>query len=181
MKRSQTIVLIAVGAAVLITAVGIGFYIKEARRNKQGGSEAGANVGGEHSVQSMIPPTVGREKFYNLSEEERAKIVEERKKATERWATMSDEEKQKFREQLRERFDISRQGDRGAGLTLSEEEKTKLRERWANMTEQERQQFRDKIREELRAKLRDPNAVRREPNIVGQEPNTIINNTLKLK
>jgi len=165
MKHSQTIILAAVGAAVLLTAVGVGFYIREARqKNRAIESRAGDEAGG-----SLIPARVSLERFSNLSEEERAKIVEGRKKIVERQESMSEEEKEKFRGQLRERFNARRRGEREKLPALSPEEGAKLRERWANMSEQERQEFRNKMREQFGAVRREPNVVQQEPNAIRQE------------
>ena len=85
MKHSQIIVLVAVGAAAFVTAVGIGFYVGEARhRNRAVESKTGAdsNVGG--GARSLIPGRADRGRYRGLSDEERTKLVEERKKAVER-------------------------------------------------------------------------------------------------
>ena len=165
MKHSQTIILAAVAAAVLFTALGVGFYIREARQK----SKANESRAGDEARGSLIPTGVGREKLRNLSEEERAKLVEERKKIVEGQKNMSEEEKEKFREQVRERFNARRRGERERLPALSEEEGAKLRERWANMSEQEREEYRSKMRKEYGAVRREPNAVQQEPNAIRQE------------
>jgi len=163
MKHSQIIILAAVAAAVLLTVLGIGFYIREAmQKSKANESRAGDESGGG----SLIPTGVGREKLRNLSEEERAKVVEERKKIADGRANMSEEEKEKFRQQLRERFNARRRGERERLPAFSEEEGAKLRERWANMSEQEREEYRSKMRKEYGAVRREPNAVQQEPNAI---------------
>jgi hypothetical protein len=167
MKRVQIIIIAAVGAAAILTALGVGFYIGEVRQKKEA-AEKPQQVGGE----SLIPGRVGRDRFSNLSEEERARIVEGRKQRAERWANMSDEEKEKFRQQLRRRFNV-RGGEERRLPALSEEERANLRQRWANMSMQEREEFRAKMRERFGAAQREPNAVQSEPNIVGQEPNAV--------
>ncbi len=167
MKRLQIIIIAAVGAAVVLTALGVGFYIRGAGQKKEAGGKP--RQVGEGSI---IPGRVGRDRFRNLSEEERARIVEGRKERAERWANMSDEEKEKFRQQLRRRFNI-RRGEVGRLPALSEEERANLRERWANMSMQEREEFRAKMRERFGAAWREPNAVQGEPNVVGQEPNAV--------
>lgn len=165
MKHSQIIILAAVAAAVLLTALGVGFYIREARqKSKANESGAGDEAGG-----SLIPARVSRERFSNLSEEERAKIVEGRKKIVERQESMSEEEKEKFREQVRERFKLPRRGEGERLPALADEERAKLRERWANMSEREKEEFRNKMREEFGAVRQEPNAVRQEPNAIRQE------------
>jgi len=170
MKHSQTIILAAVAAAVLLTALGVGFYVREARqKNRAGGPRVGAESVGEESGGSLVPGRVGRERFSNLSEEERAKVVEERKKIAEGRANMSEEEKEKFRQQLRERFNARRRGERERLPALSPEEGAKLRERWANMSEQEREEYRSKMRKEYGAVRGEPNAVQQEPNAIRQE------------
>ena len=165
MKHSQTIILTAVGAAVLLTVLGVGFYIREAKQ-KNRAIESGV---GDQTGRNLIPARVGRERFRNLSEEERAKLVEERKKIVEGQKDMSEEEKEKFREQLRERFNARRRGEREKPPELSEEERAKLSQRLTNMPEQESEELRNKIREEFGAVRREPNAVRQEPNAIRQE------------
>lgn len=169
MKQRQVIILGAVGAAVLLTALGVGFYIREAGQKSKDGSQAGAESGGKQSGGNLIPGGVSRENLRNLSEQERARIVEERKKITERQANMSEEEKENLRQQVRERFNVRRQGASERLPALSEEERVRLREKWANMSEQEREEFRNKMREKFGAARREPNAVQQEPNAIGQE------------
>lgn len=167
MKRLQVIVLAAVGTAVVIAALGVGFYIGGTRQKKKAGEEP-QQVGGGN----LIPGRLGRDRFSNVSEEERARIVEGRRERAERWASMSDEEKEKFRQQLRRRFD-ARQGEVGRLPALSEDERANLREKWANMSRQEREEFRAKMRERFGAAQREPNAVQWGSNVVGQEPNAV--------
>ena len=182
MKHTQIILLIVVAVAVLITAVGVGFYIKEARdKNRQatksasgwqGGSRGGSGAVGNPSVEGLMPARASRERLRNLSEEDRAKIVEERQSLRERWASMSAEEKEKFREQLRERFNVRRRGEQTRAPVVSPAEMADVKGKWENMTEQEREDFRAKMRERFRGGMQEPNAVRQEPNAVQQEPPT---------
>jgi hypothetical protein len=178
MKRMQTIILAAVGAVVLLTALGVGFYIRGARQAKQkseavsqGGAEAGEKPQ-QVGDGNLVPARVRRERFRNLSEEESAKVAEGMKKREERRANMSEEEKEKFRQQLRERFNAERQSRVGLPA-LSGDDKATLRERWANMSRQERDEFRAEMRERFGDAWQEPNAVQGEPNVVGQEPNAI--------
>lgn len=165
MKRLQIIILVAVPVAVLVTVLGVGLYIREARqRNKAVGSKADVNSAGKLSGEGL---ETERERFHRLSEEERTKLTEERKKRAERWANMSEEEKEKFRELIRKRANAKGEGLPGA----SNEEGATLREKWVNMSEQEREQLRIKLRE--RSSRQEPNVVQEEPNAVREEPNVI--------
>jgi len=87
----------------------------------------------------------------NLSPEERTALVEQRTGMRERFENMTDEEREKFRAQMRERFSGRR---RDMGSELSDEDRTKMREeiealraRWEEMSEAEREEARNQISE----------------------------------
>lgn len=174
MKHSQIIVLVAVGAAVLVTALGIGFYVGEARhRNRAVESKtiADSNVAG--GQRSLIAGRVDRGRVRNFSEEERTGLVEERKQAVEKWKSMSGEEKQQFRTQLREKFNARRRGEMEKTRIMTPEEKAKLAQKWQTMSEQEREEFKAKIRAGVNIVGQEPNIVQQEPNAARQEPNIV--------
>jgi len=166
MKRMQTIIWAVIGAVAILTILAVAFYIKEAGQKiePQAGDESSAIVSS---------PNDGMEKFRKLSEEDRANMVREKSEREGRWANMSEEEKEKFRELLRKRDNAIRQSEKRGVSQISEDEKTTLMEKWANMSEQEREEFRAKLRERVGAAQREPNAVPQEPNAVRDEPNAI--------
>ena len=88
------------------------------------------------------------------SPEERAELVEQRDSMRQRFENMTDEEREAFRAQMRERFSGRRRGDMGPQLQLSDEERAKmreeidaLREKWDQMSEAEREEARNQISE----------------------------------
>ena len=86
----------------------------------------------------------GRRGDTELSEEERARLDEERQRMRERWESMSDEEREEYRNQMRDRFGGGRRGGRGDMFrNLSEED----RERFQNMSEDERREYITRMRE----------------------------------
>jgi len=172
MKQSgTTTVFVVVCVAVLLGSWGIGLCIRQVRfRNAGIESKAGTEpqmsseirkptgAGGPESKRAEmtqfrperrpIPGGEGRGgPFGDLSEEER-----ERRR--ERFENMSEEEKQEYRAQMRERIGGRQpQGDDRFG-DLSEEERARLREemeelrgRWEQMSEEEREEARSQINE----------------------------------
>jgi len=132
-----------------------------------------------------------RQRFQNMSEEEREKFRAEMRQRRERFQNMSEEEKEKSRAEMRERFGARGRGigreeqlkaieaieeqiaklktaiqsigveDRSRWRELSEEERTKLREKMAKAI-RERQTAIRAIEEQL-AKLRGPGRPQAEP------------------
>jgi len=174
MKRSEIVILAVVAGAVFITALGISLYITEARhknRAVESKTVADSNVAG--GQRSLIPGRADRGRVRNLSEEERTGLVEERKQAVEKWKSMSGEEKQQFRTQLREKFNARRRGEMEKTRIMTPEEKAKLDQKWQTMSEQEREEFKAKIRAGVNVVGQDPNIVQQEPNAVRLEPNIV--------
>jgi len=129
-----------------------------------------------------------RQKFQNMSEEEREKFRAEIRQRRERFENMSEEEREKFRAEMQQRFggrfgrqeqlkaveaieeqvaklkaaiQITGAVDRSKWRELSEEERTKLREKMAKAG-RERQTAIRAIEEQL-AKLRGPRRPQEEP------------------
>ena len=159
MKQSgTTVVFVLVCIGVLVAAFAIGICI----RNIRLGNESIATTAPEKSPSELakereqarrMPGTEGTGRSSELSPEQRAALVEERAGMRERFENMTEEEQEKFKAQMRERFS-GRRRDMGPQLQLSDEERTKmreeidaLRENWDQMSEAEREEARNQISE----------------------------------
>ena len=141
MKKQLCLALIAV---VVLSAAWAAFAQRE------GGSTG--RRGGGAGMFMMTPEQ--RERWQNMSEEERAKLREEMRQ---RWENMSEEEREKLRAQMRERFS-------GRGQRLGREDQLKaiedIEKQLANLKKgiqaqsTERRSFRD-MSEEERNKMRE--------------------------
>jgi len=94
-----------------------------------------------------------RQRFENMSEEEREKFRAEMQKLRERWQNMSEEEKEKFRAGLREGIRIGREEQLKA-IEVIEEQVAKLKAAMQSTGREARSSFRD-LSEEERVKLRE--------------------------
>jgi hypothetical protein len=144
----MTLVIIAVVA--LLAALGAALWIRGARSGDAETDSTGTTAQRPTTRRPLNGPG-GRDAASALSREERAALVEERAKMMERFENMSEEEKEKFRAEVRKRF-AARQSESKV-RTISEEERArlqaerlKMRERWENMSEEERQEWRAKMR-----------------------------------
>jgi hypothetical protein len=173
MKRSgTTLVFVIVWAAVLFGAFVVGVCIKEVRfhyakveskadtepkvsSEVQKPSEADELVK-ELAEKSPMPGPERAERPGNFSPEEMPGFGEGRGNMRERLENMSEEEREQFRSQMRERFGGRRRegGMRGRFENMSEEERARMeeerrqmRERFENMSEEEREAFRAQMRE----------------------------------
>jgi hypothetical protein len=162
MKKSGiTILFVLVCIVVLAAAYGIGLWIKGmrlsgAKNESVAAAKSEKPAGGLEGRQAQIRQMPG-EDMNNPgmpSPEERAELVEQRDAMRQRFENMTDEEREAFRAQMRERFGGRRRGDMGSGLQLSDEERAKmreeisaLRERWDQMSEEEKEQARNQISE----------------------------------
>ena len=155
MKLSGTIVSIIGAAVVLAGAFAIGLGIREVRsRRARVEPKVTVEPDREQVDKKLTAGPGGREAFGDLSPEERAKRREEREKMMEKMATMSEDEREKFRAQMGERFGAMRRGDGRRPPDLSPGQRTrraaeweKIRDRWETMSEQEKEQFRAGMRE----------------------------------
>lgn len=162
MKQSgTTIVFVIVCIGVLVAAFAIGLCIREVRLSGAKNESATAvksekSAGGLESRQmqaKQMTGAPGMDRDRDLSPEERAALVERRAGMRERFENMTEEEREQFRAQMRERFG-DRRRDMGPQLQLSEEERAKmrkeieaLRERWDQMSEAEKEEARNQISE----------------------------------
>jgi len=162
MKQSgTTIVFVIVCIGVLVAAFAIGLCIREIRFS--GATNESATVSkpeksaGELETRRaqarQMPSIGGMDSDGELSTEERTALVERRAGMRERFENMTDEEREAFRAQMRERFG-GRRRDMGPQLQLSEEDRAKMREeidslrkKWDQMSEEEREKARNQISE----------------------------------
>jgi hypothetical protein len=162
MKKSGiTILFVLVCIVVLVAAYGIGLWIKGMRlggaKNESVAAAKSEKSAGElEGRQAQIRQMPGEDMNSpgTPSPEERAALVEQRDAMRQRFENMTDEEREAFRAQMRERFGGRRRGDMGPQLQLSDEERAKmreeinaLREKWDQMSEEEREQARNQISE----------------------------------
>ena len=162
MKQSgTTIVFVIVCIGVLVAAFAIGLCIRQIRF---GGAEnesatvakpekSAAELKTRRAQAKQMPGIGGQEGSGAPSTEDRTALVEQRAGMRERFENMTDEEREAFRAQMRERFG-GRRRDMGPQLQLSEEDRTKmreeidaLREKWDQMSEEEREEARNQISE----------------------------------
>ena len=159
MKQSgTTIVFVLVCVGVLVAAFAIGICIKKIRfgaENESITANAPEKSTGElarNPAQARrMPGPGGMGRGGELSPEQRTELVEQRAGMRERFENMTDEEKEKFRAQMRERFGGRR---RDMAPQLSEEDRAKmikefeeLRAKSEEMSEEEREEARRKISE----------------------------------
>ena len=155
MKQYSVIISVVAAAAVLAAAWGIGRYVREVRLQRAGTvnppriTQPVKKPGPERP---MPGPGPGRNQ--ELSEQEKARLKEQRGKMIEKAENMSAEEKEKFRAQVREKFSPSSPADRQGFPQMSPEEMAKqkeqwqkMKEKWESMSEQEKEEFKAKMRE----------------------------------
>ena len=159
MKQSgKTILFVLVCIGVLVAAFGIGTWIKKIRFSevkKESDTAAVAEKSpselesGRASARQM--PGSGGMDGGDLSPEQRTALADQRSGMRERFENMTDEEKEKFKTQMRDRFGGRR---RDMGPQLSEEDRAKMREeiealmaRSDEMSDEEREQARNQINE----------------------------------
>jgi hypothetical protein len=163
MKQSgTTVIFVLVCVGVLVAAFAIGICIRGIRFGGAENEPTTATVPEKspselerERIQAKRMPGGGIDRGGDPSPEERAKLVEQREGMRERFENMTEEEKEKFRTQMRERFGGRRRdGGRDMGSELSEEDRTKMREeveqlraKWEEMSEAEREEARNQISE----------------------------------
>lgn len=164
MKRASTTVSVIVAVVVLLAAFGVGLCIREIRFRRarvkskspeiQKPSVATALETNRPPIRPMPGPG-GPDRNPGSSAEQRAGVVDERADMKQRFENMSEEEREAFRAQMRDRFGGGRR--RGGGempQNLSEEQRTQLRadmesmrDKWETMSEEERQTVMAQMRE----------------------------------
>jgi len=157
-KSGTTVIFVLICIGVLIAAFAIGICIRKIRL----GNESTATTAPEKSPGELarereqarrMPGPEGTRRSGELSPEQRAELTEQRAEMRQRFENMSDEEREAFRAQMRERFS-GRRRDMDPQLQLSDEERAKmreefdaLREKWDQMSEAEREEARNQISE----------------------------------
>lgn len=160
MKQSgTTIVFVIVCVVVLVAAYGIGLCIRQIRLGGAKNESAAAAkpetpAAGLESRQAQarqMPGAGAADRGGDLSAEQRTALAEQRAGMRERFENMTDEEREAFRAQMRERFSGRR---RDMGSQLSEEDRAKMREeldalrtRWDQMSEAEKEEARNQFSE----------------------------------
>jgi hypothetical protein len=159
-KSGTTIVFVIVCVGVLVAAFAIGICIRKIRFGAENESittapgKSAIELAREREQARRVQGTGEISKAGELSPEQRAELVQQRAGMRERFENMTEEEKEKFKAQMRERFGGRRRGSMGPQLQLSEEDRAKLREeidalreKWDQMSEAEREEARNKISE----------------------------------
>ena len=157
-KSGTTVVFVLVCIGVLVAAFAIGICIRNIRLGNESVTttapeKSPSQLAREREQARRMPGTEGMRRNSELSPEQRAELVEQRGQMRERFENMTDEEREAFRAQMRERFS-GRRRDAGPQLQLSDEERAKmreeidaLRENWDQMSEAEREEARNQISE----------------------------------
>ena len=159
-KSGSTIVFVLVCVGVLVAAFAIGSWIREIRFSGAENESETATVPKKSPSElerqqeqaRRMPGSGGMDRGSDLSSpEDRAALVEQRAGMKEGFENMSEEEQEKFKAQMRDRFGGRR---RDTGPQLSEEDRTKMREemeelraKWEEMSEAEREEARNQISE----------------------------------
>jgi hypothetical protein len=156
MKRSgTTVIFVLVCIGVLVAAFAIGICIRKIRLGNESittttPEKSPSQLAREREEARRMPGAEGTSRNSELSPEQRTALVEERAGMRQRFENMTDEEREAFRAQMRERFSSRRTPQ----LQLSDEERAKmreeiatLRENWDQMSEEEREKARNQISE----------------------------------
>ena len=151
MKQYSAIISVVAAVVVLAAAWGIGRYVREVRLQHAGAKIAQPDK--KPSPERPMPgPGPGRKQ--EPSEQEKARLKDQRGKMIEETANMSEQEKEKFRAQVREKFSPSLPPDRQGFPQMAPEEMAKMKEqfekmkeKWESMSEQEKEAFKAKMRE----------------------------------
>ncbi len=131
MKSSNTVVSITIIAAVLLMAGAVGLLVHVARLGRP--QPQGIGDTSNPSVQIASQRPGNREKAD--TPEKRAKLKEERAQALAKMSSLTEDQKEEFRNQVRSQF--SERNIKGFP-TLSPEEREKINREWPNMTEEQR-------------------------------------------
>ncbi len=173
MKLSNTVVSIIVIAAVFLSVCVVGLLIHQARtgrseREPQTVTEANDTASQPEMAASLRKPGSGQTED---DAEQRARIKKEREQILEKMASLSEEEKEQFRERIRQRFSSQRAGTQRTNL--SPEEREQMRLKWENMSEEQRKAALARMRARAgagrRASQEEAPAAPEEPNAVGEQ------------
>jgi hypothetical protein len=158
-KSGTTVIFVLVCIGVLVAAFAIGICIRKIRLGNESVTttipeKTPTQLAREREQARRMPGAGETRRNSELTPEQRAELVEQRAGMRQRFENMTDEEREAFRAQMRERFSGRRRGDMGPQLQLSDEERAKMREEidalrknWDQMSEEEREEARNKISE----------------------------------
>ncbi len=139
MKLSNTVVSIVVITAVLLSVCAVGFVIHQARtgrseREPQTAAEANGTTSQPEMATSLGEGGAGQAQD---DVERRARLKKEREQVLEKMSSFTEEEKEQFRERVRQRFS-SQRARRSEPWSLSAEERERMLQDWQTMSEEQR-------------------------------------------
>ncbi len=142
MKQMNILVSVILVAAVLIAAYAVGLLVKQSRTpepqaqsQEQQVSEPNETPDGNQPIAPNVPKT--RPGRAELSQEERAKIKQERLAKLADANNMTEEDKAQRQDEIRERL-LRKSKDLPNMETLTAEEKAWVRENWAGLSADQR-------------------------------------------
>ncbi len=170
MKLSNTVVSIVVITAVLLSVCAVGLVIHQARtgrseREPQTIAEANDTGSRPEMATSLRESGAGQARD---DVERRARLKKEREQVLEKMSSLTEEEKEQFRERVRQRFSSQRAGRSGL-WSLSPEEREQMLQKWQNMSEEERKAVVARMRARSEVGRRSPQETAPE---VPEEQNT---------
>ena len=157
MKHSGKSIIFVLGCiGVLVASYVVGVCIREIRfstvaKTAEVPKKTPIEVAGDRQQARSIPDGGQTGQMGDVVSGQTTELAEQRTDPRGRFDNMTDEEREAFRAQMRERFSGRRQ-DMGPQLNLSEEEREQLRKdidelraNWDQMSEAEREEARNKI------------------------------------
>jgi len=154
MKKASALISVIIAIVMLAAALGVGFSVKQFRvhrAEKAAQAEAKAEPKVKPSGEKAALPGDGgqRSRSAELTDEQRAERQDGREQARDKWENMSEEERQKAMAESGNRFDAGARGQDGGrrpgGTGMSEEERQAMREKFENMSEEERAKAREEM------------------------------------
>ena len=158
MKQSKVIILVIVAASILLSAIAIGLYVRETRKEITPlESESMAKPEIKQNELTKKPPESETDSN-SLTAQQRIQITKQTEEIKQRWANMSDAERAEFRAKMTEIFrkDRLERSSRFVasppeGRDMFGEEFLEVKSKWEDMSEEEKQEFMDKMRENANA------------------------------
>lgn len=146
MKQASVVATVILAAAVLLGAYAIGRLIRQARLGEA--TPTSREVVAPNDVNQADAVMMSRrinQTRPELTQEDKARIKQERAEKLEQMNNLTDEEKAKLRDETRRELRVR---DAGPGRVpqLSPEDLEELRQRWPTMSDEERAAFRAKMR-----------------------------------
>jgi hypothetical protein len=128
MKQLNIAVLVIFAAAVLLTVLVASLLIRNIRLRLESGRDVSGNT--RDSKSAKLFDRESRIARTHLSDEEIAKLRKQQENVIDKMANLSDEEREKFRAQMRDRFRVRQPGEKPRFHSLSPNEVAMLKERW---------------------------------------------------